>query len=202
MYGSVLIGDDFFLGLASFFIRFQAFYNDDGVFHSGFCASGLTFHAAIELISKIPMDDRNARSGIVYLGSMDIINGRSFKQITEDFNRFVEVCKLRNFHLVICTLAPIPSHQLGFRRSILKQFNVYLRENPFNCPVIDVYKAFLRVTGDFEELYYKSENSEVTGTKEKLALWSKHGLKRAHYVIKKNLGFAIMCKETKVYDFI
>lgn len=111
MYGTVLIGDDFLLGVACFYLKFFGNF-DNKVFNSGYCKSGQTIQDATEHIKElIEEDDASPKAGLVYLGASDIVMGKKFFEMKKDLDEFVIVCQKRKFNLVLCTLTPIPSHQ-------------------------------------------------------------------------------------------
>ena len=89
---------------------------------------------------------------------------------------------------------------MGGRTLTLKTFNSFLANNTYDFPVIDINKAFLRSPDVFEEYYFTENSIEVTGSEERLALWSREGHARFHSVILKNLGFALLVSTTRVFD--
>lgn len=141
VYGVLMIGDDFLLGVAMLNLKFavgtEARDEGEGVIHCGYyCVSGLTIKNATERVRIIPEGERSA---IVYLGSVDIIQGENLAALDKAFRNFIDACRKKLLFPVLCTLAPIPTHQLGNRKSTLVDFNNCLR-----------FVVILRVAGNLK----------------------------------------------------
>lgn len=190
----MIVGDDFPLGVVMIDLNFPDEYEKRGnqeVLYCGLCKSGLTIKDATESILKSKKDDRTI---IVYLGSVDIIQGRNLTDLKKDFNDFIQACRVKHFYPTLCTLAPIPTHQLGTRKATLLEFNKHLEAvaREFQLPVIDTHKAFLKPNGSFEEYCYAVAPRGVSGMKDWIAPWSILGRQRFLEMIKKNIGNAFV----------
>lgn len=191
-----MIGDDFLLGVAVVDLGFKSQFeemDENDVLYSGLCASGQTISLATERIRKLEKMDRTV---LVYLGSIDIIKGRRGVDMQKDFNEFINVCREKGIFPILCTLAPIPTHQLGDRRWMLNQFNEYLTRTAslWGLPIIDIHKAFLRESQPFDEFCFAALPRSVSGMKEWIAPWSKNGRQKFREMIRKNIGQAIMAE--------
>lgn len=200
MYGSVLIGDDFLMGIAMFNLNFHTEKDVNGLLQSGLCVSGLTIAAAVQRILK-RTDSSECKTALIYLGSLDIINGRELVQMMCDFNLLMEACCTMNLKPILCTLAPIQTHQLNNRKETLKGFNQFLTMNSWGLPVIDINKAFTNDGKSLDQCYMVVPRP-ISGNRSELALWSPEGRKRFYSMILKNLGFALNCKETTILDYM
>lgn len=161
--------------------------------YSGFCKSGLTIKDATQSVLKLTKKDRTC---IVYLGSTDIIKGHFFADLQNDFHEFINACRVNRFFPILCTLAPIPTHQLGTRQTVLLDFNKFLEAvaREYHLPLIDIYKCFVKPNGSFEENCYAAAPRAVSGMKEWIAPWSLMGRKKFQDMIKKNIGCALIAQ--------
>lgn len=72
---------------------------------SGLCISGQRIRDATERLKEHP-NTRNMKI-IVNLGTVDILNGRGFYNMCNDYKDLVETCDRRSIEIIITTLAPI-----------------------------------------------------------------------------------------------
>lgn len=189
-----MIGDDFPLGVVMLDHNFPHEYEEkDGkdVLCCGFCMSGLTIKDATACVEGMKKEKRTC---IVYLGSMDIILGKNLSEMEKDFKNFIQKCREKILFPILCTLAPIPTHQLGTRKITLLEFNHFLEliAHDWDLPIIDIHKTFVKQNGSFEEYCYAVQPRAVSGMKEWIAPWSKIGRTRFQLMIKKNIGNALM----------
>lgn len=200
MYGSLLIGDDFLLGFAVYKLGFSAF-KLKGKLQSGFCASGMTISEATHRIREI--EDDRLKTAIIYLGSIDIANGRELIEMMQDFADLMKACGEKNIRPVLCTLAALPNFITGNRKETLDGFNTYLCKNPFGISVIDINKCF-RVdnTTSFLPFYYLDSPRYVSGFNKMLLLWSKAGRDRVNEMLMKNLGMALVATGNITFNYI
>lgn len=55
-------------------------------------------------------------------------------------------------------------------------------------------------TADLFEEYYFTENAfKITGSKERVVLWSREGQHKFYSMILKNIGFALLATTTRVF---
>lgn len=174
---------------------------DKEVLYCGLCKSGLTIKDATESIREQIRETRNI---IVYLGSVDIIKGRNLAELQKDFTGFLLACTEKRFTPVLCTLAPIPTHQLGTRKAALLEFNKYLEAvaREMDLPVIDIHKTFIKPNGSFEEYCYAVAPRGVSGMKDWIAPWSQIGRQRFLAMTRKNIGKAFMAEHFIKLDAI
>lgn len=165
--------------------------NENEILKCGLCKSGLTIKGATEIVLG---QDKTDRCAIVYVGSVDIITGRSLADLQNDFKEFINACRERRLYPILCTLAPIPTHQLGSRKAVLQDFNKFLEAvaYEFQLPIIDIHKIFSKNKKEFDEYCYAVAARSVSGMKEWIAPWSKIGRQRFYTMIRKNLGNAMI----------
>jgi hypothetical protein len=201
IYGTIIISDDFLIGITTKLLNFKT-DKVDGVLQSGFCVSGLTIAGAKKMIEETVSDDRY-KSALIYLGSVDILQNKYLITMMQEFTDFLVVCIKKKIHPVLCTLAPLPNILLNDDRiDILKAFNLFLRTNKFNLPVLDIWSCLVKPnTDDFLEDYYHTSAQKTSGSDKTVVLWSPEGSKRVHNFIMKNIGFALLSKETKVFNY-
>jgi hypothetical protein len=205
-FGTVLIGDDFLLSIVNFNLGYQC-KRRNNIYQSGYCISGLTIGGAASLFSEREVNDC-FKTEIIYIGSIDIANGRELIHMMNDFCQLIKECLRIKIRPIICTLAPMINYLLGNRKDTLKGFNNYLRYNHFKLPVIDINKCFLRDENNSDSLEpacFVDEPRFVTGFQKPLVMWSKLGRDRVYSMLEKNLGLAIMSSSTdkaEVFDYI
>lgn len=173
---------------------------ENGLLQAGLCVSGLTIAAATQRVLK-QVDKTKCKHAIIYLGSMDIINGRELVQMMFDFNQLMIACSEMNVRPILCTLAPILNHQLNNRKETLMGFNQFLVQNKYGIAAIDVNKAFVQ-NGKSVEHCYMVVPRPISGNRSELVLWSPEGRSRFYNMILKNLGFAYNSNEAAVFDFM
>ena len=190
LFGLPIIGDDFPLGVLMLSYEFNTEHENE-VLCCGLCKSGQTIQAATERVKS--MEEKSGHI-IVYLGSIDIIKGRNMGDIRVDFDKFIEACRAKKLTPILCTLAPLPSHQLGNRKWTLNEFNqnIFRVAIYWSLTVIDINKTFLGRNSSFEEFCFAIAPRAVTGISDFIVPWSREGRNRFVHMIKKNLGFAIV----------
>lgn len=197
-----MIADDFLIGVATISLNYRLDRTKEGRPQAGFCISGQTIAGATKRILE-QFDKDMKGTVIIYLGSMDVIIGRELVEMMSDFNFLISACIKMNKKPIICTLAPIPTHQLQNRKEILEGFNEFLRNNPYGIPVININKVFVRNDVSDEDCYQeKHQFISGGGTKTIITFWSREGRDRFYRMILKNLGFAYNCNETKIFEFM
>ncbi|KAG5684147.1 hypothetical protein PVAND_013388 [Polypedilum vanderplanki] len=200
--GTIIIADDFFLGITTKHLNFKAF-KQDGVLQSGFCVSGLTIAAAKKMVDETICDDRY-KTALIYLGSIDIIQDKYLINIMQEYTDFLALCIKKKIHPVLCTLAPMPNLELiGDRLEVFNAFNVFIRANKFNMSVLDIYACFVKPkTFEYIENYYQNTSHITSGCEKPLVIWSNEGSKRVFDFVMKNLGFALVAEQGRVFNFM
>jgi hypothetical protein len=200
LYGSLLIGDDFLLGIAMYKLGYGA-SKLRGRLQSGFCMSGMTIKDAMYKVKEIE-DDRH-KSAIIYVGSIDIAAGRELIEMMQDLTQLMKSCAEKNIKPILCTLAVLPNYLLGNRNDTLKGYNTYITNNPFGIPSIDINRCFKHKNfEDFLPHYYLEVPRYVSGFSKMLVLWSKDGRDRVHEMLVKNLGMALVATGNVSHNYI
>ncbi|XP_070508627.1 maternal effect protein oskar [Chironomus tepperi] len=200
LYGSLLIGDDFFLGVSIYKLGYSA-SKQRGRLQSGFCMSGMTIKDAMYKIKEIE-DDRH-KTAIIYVGSIDIAMGRELIEMMQDMTLLMQACAEKNIKPILCTLAILPNYLLGNRKETLKGFNMYITNNPFGIASIDLNKCFKNGNSDdFLPHYYLEIPRYVSGFNKMLVLWSKDGRDRVYDMLIKNLGMALVATGNISHNYI
>lgn len=195
-----MIGDNYVLGVAMYQLNYKAVKNNFGWYESGFCVSGQTIAGTAKRI-KANVDKNRPQRALIYVGSMDIINGRELIEMITEFNILIKTCLEMNVGPILCTLAPIPSHQLNNRKETLKGFNEFLCINNYGLPIIDIYKGFVDKEDKHLAHYYSANPRTFNRNKTEICLWSSEGRDRFYDIVKKNIGLALLCTESKVLSF-
>lgn len=200
MYGTILISDDFFLGIAQHILNYRL-SKINGILQCGMCVSGLTISEASNKIEEL--NDHRNKTALVYLGSIDIAMDKQSIELIQDLSEFVFKCHRLDIRPILCTLAPMPNFIHGNRLTALKNFNDFIRNKKLGCTVIDLNLGFMKnkKSIDYLDNYYQNAPHKVSGYKKPLLLWSQDGTKRAYDVLQKNLGDAITSDEPIVCDY-
>lgn len=180
-----MIGDDFFYTLATSDLGFPRYSHDIKVGSTSM--NGLTIKMAQ---SKLDSIDTGSII-IVNLGSNDILNDRPLVSMMEDMVGFLSACNKKQIIPILTTLAPLPTYHLGNHRETLKNFNRFIKVNPFNYPVIDLHSSFVW----FEKIdlhAYQPEPRHAIGYKKKILMWNKVGRKRVLQKLAEYMGEAIV----------
>lgn len=78
---------------------------------------------------------------IVYVGSVDVLNGRSVEAITHDYHDLVSAFRERGIEPILCTLAPFGDDTGSQFDGIINGFNCWLQNRKWR--VIDIYECFV-----------------------------------------------------------
>lgn len=181
-----MIGDDFFYTLATLDLGYQKI--SYGSKNSSTCLNGLTIKAAMKKLDLIAAGS----IVIVNLGSNDILDDKPLVEMMKDMVDFLLACNAKQIIPILTTLAPLPTCWLGYRAETLSNFNKFIKVNPFNYPVIDLYPSFVSFFGKLEHRNFQAEprNSKVYG--KKINMWNYFGRKRVLDKITECVGEAIV----------
>lgn len=119
-----------------------------------------------------------------------------------DLHELIAACLQMNKKPILCTLAPIPTHQTSNQVAILKGFNEYLIDNTYGLPVINTSKVFMK-NDEHDVLCYYKNPTQISGNgfKSFVLFWSKEGSDRFHRMLLKNLGHAIIKNSKGVLEY-
>lgn len=186
-YGCPLVGDNFLLRLAVMEMGFKMLI-DENRYKSGMCVSGQTIQEATAGLENLCGN----QVVIVNIGSIDIINGKELVEIILDVMRFLKVCQRKSIVPIITTLPPLGLYGVGNYSEVLQHYNDFLRQNPFNYPVIDLNRAFYYDDGTLMDKIFQTRPRYMKGYQRPLVFWSKYGRQRLMNFLKKSLGIAMM----------
>lgn len=116
---------------------------EGSVIHCGLCVSGQTIRSAAKNLRNYS----NIKI-ILNIGSVDLLHGRDFVDMREDFRRLMQICRERNIQVIITTLAPLANalNAEGLREKY-NAFNDFLfRTYSRSHKVIEIHKCMI----DFE----------------------------------------------------
>lgn len=161
----------------------------DNRFRSGSCVSGQTIKEATAAIQNLS----NEQMIIVNIGSTDILNGKELIDIIFDTIRLMKTCAKKSIIPIFTTLPPLKMHDRQENRpDVLEGFNDFLRDNPFNFPIIDISKIFVNRSGDLRRYCFQNGRRYLKGQKKPFIFWSKQGRKNVMACLKKSMGDAIL----------
>lgn len=100
LYDYDLVGDDFLMSVAK--IDLKCTLTEGHVNHCGLCVSGQTIRSAAQRLRGYA--DMKI---ILNIGSVDLLHGRDFLDMREDFLHLMEICDQRNIQVIITTLVPL-----------------------------------------------------------------------------------------------
>lgn len=110
------------------------------VCYSGLCVSGQTIKSAAKRLRNCS----NIKI-ILNIGSVDLLHGRDFVDMRNDFVQLMQICKERNIQVIITTLAPL-ANKLNAEdlRPKYEAFNRFLLQNYSRShKVIDIKKCMV-----------------------------------------------------------
>lgn len=108
--------------------------------YCGLCVSGQTIKSAAKRLrncAKIKI--------ILNVGSVDLLHGRDFIEMRNDFGQLIQICRERNIQVIITTLAPLANKldSEDLRRKY-DAFNRYLIQSYSRShKVIDIKKCMV-----------------------------------------------------------
>lgn len=142
--------------LFHFFFAFcSCFYHVSGerIRQLGLSRSNLTIKMATEFLKSVAYI--NTRSIIFNVGSVDIIRGASVADMKRNYIEMIGVCRNRNVHPIITTLAPIGNVNFSnhIQRKIV-EMNNFLIEH-FGSNVIDLWSLMVNSTGRMKSEFFK-----------------------------------------------
>lgn len=188
-----MIGDDNFLNLAGFDLKFETSYHQtqrSRIRHCGYCFSGLKISQATEIINGW---EESLKRVIINVGSVDIAEGRQLIEMINDLTILLKTCAERKVHPVLTTLAPLPNHLLNNKKSIHEGFNRYLRHIMLeNYSIIDLHRVMVTSEGVMDLNCYQPIPRKMSGSRQCLLMWNKIGRQRIYNMIIKNLGHALV----------
>lgn len=106
----------------------------------GLCVSGQTIQSATNRLRYC----KNIKI-VLNIGSVDLLHGRDFVDMRDDFTRLMQVCQERNIQVVITTLAPLANvlNAEGLREKF-DQFNKFLIQTYSRShKVIEIHKCMI-----------------------------------------------------------
>lgn len=190
MHGCVLIGDDNFLNVAEFDLKYRRNANDR-VKQCGNCVSGLKISEATERILKL--DSNVVQHVIINVGSVDIAEGQELVAMIEDFAIMIDACIAVNVVPILTTLAPLPNYRWGNKKKILIGFNHFIRMHVSPIfAVIDLYKGMTHSYNRVDMNLFHTAPCNVSGSPKWFVLWNQFGRRRVKNMLIKNLGEAIV----------
>lgn len=129
---------------------------------------------------------------LLYIGSVDIIEGMDLIDMVCAMIRLMNVCILYNIKPILTTLLPLANYRQRDRVAVTDGFNEFLMKNPFDFPVIELHNLFLKSNGTMNSHYYETRTGFVSGMKKPISLWSMVGRKRVLKRLKQELGSAVL----------
>lgn len=186
-YGCRLVGDGFFLRLAVMEMGYKMTLKDRR-YKSGSCVSGQTIKEASAVCQGL--DDNQMI--IVNIGSTDILNGKELVDILLEMMTLMKICAKKSIIPILTTLAPLGHRNKGNRSEVLQAFNEFLRDNPYNFPVIDINKSFLRTNGTLNHRCLQQRPRNMMGFSKSLVFWSQSGRNKVMDCLRKSMGDAIL----------
>lgn len=160
----------------------------DRRYKSGSCVAGQTIKEASAACQSL----EDNQMIIVNIGSTDIINGKELVDLIFEMMRLMKICEKKSIIPILTTLPPLGHYSRGNRTEVLQSFNDFLRENPFNFPVIDINKGFLRKNGALNHRCLQNRSRYMTGCSKPVVFWSQEGRNKVMDCLRKSLGDAIL----------
>lgn len=170
-------------------LGFRVSKSENGYLQCGSCTNGLSIKMAQ---SKVEQEIEPGKFIIVNIGSTDILNSHQLIELMEDMINFLSTCKKKDVFPILTTLAPLPTFSIGNRKSVLLNFNKFLRINPFGYPVIDLFKLFIDYHGKVDLHSYQPEPRRAHGTSQKILMWNGLGRKRVIKLLVEDMGIHII----------
>lgn len=157
-------------------------------YKSGSCISGQTIHEACTNLENY----HENQVIIVNIGSMDIINGKELVDVILEIMRLLKLCQRKCIVPILTTLPPLGIYGVGNRTEVLNYYNDFLRQNPFNYPVIDLNRAFYNDDGTLNIHCYQTQMRLMKGFPKPLVFWSKYGREKMMKTMTQSLGLALI----------
>lgn len=189
MFSAMLIGDDNFLNLAVFDLKFQEM-REKGRRRSGGCMSSLRIAEATHMVMSLP---KSVEHVIINVGSVDVAEGRSLIRMIRDYLELIQACEVRSIKPILTTLTPVPNCLHDARRDNLLGLNQFIQcglDNDY--PVIDLYDEMLRHDGQVNWNLYQPAPRYIAGSKKPFVLWNSAGRQRMYKILEHDLGFAMI----------
>lgn len=192
----MLIGDDNFLNLAVFDLKFEA-NRRNGRRQSGGCVTGLRISEATRYVLGLNSDKVN--HVILNVGSVDIAEGRPLVRLIMDYTELIRACKSKSIKPILTTLTPMPNCLHDSRKLALLGLNSFII-NGYNdaFPVIDLYDGMTHEDGKVNWSLYQAEPRSIGGSRKAFVLWNSAGRQRVHKILEHDLGFAFLYKHRHV----
>lgn len=161
---------------------------DENRYKSGMCVSGQTIQEATAGLENL----RGNQVIIVNIGSIDIINGKELVDVILEVMRFLKLCQKKSIVPILTTLPPLGMYGVGNYSDVLQHYNDFLRQNPFNFPVIDLNRAFYYDDGTLNDNCLQGRARYMKGYQRPLVFWSKYGRQKLMNTLTRSLGHAMM----------
>lgn len=189
MFSAVFIGDDNFLNLAVFDLKFQV-TRERGRRRSGGCMSGLRIAEATHMVMNLP---ESVGHVIINVGSVDVAEGRPLIRMITDYLELIQACKEKSIKPILTTLAPVPNCLHDARRDRLLGLNQFIQFGLDKAyPVIDLYYEMLRHDGRINWNLFQPAPRYIGGSKKAFVLWNQAGRQRMYKILEHDLGFAMI----------
>lgn len=186
----MLIGDENFLNLAVFDLKFEV-NRKRGFRQSGGCASGLKIADATRFVMNL--EPGRVKRAIINVGSVDIAEGRPLVRMIKEYCELVQICVDKSIAPILTTLAPLPNCLHNEKKRILSGFNDFIRTYLTNFfPVIDLYKGMTYSDGRVNWNLYQSHARSVGGSKKAFVLWNRAGRQHVQNILEDGLGFTMI----------
>jgi hypothetical protein len=181
------VGDNFFLRLAVMEMGYKMTIDEDR-YKSGSCVSGQTIHEATANLENFSEN----QVIIVNIGSIDIINGKELVDVILEIMRLLKLCQRKSIVPILTTLPPIAIYGLDDRAEVLNHYNEFLRQNPFNFPVIDLNRVFYNDNETLDCHCFQTQIRHMKGFSKPLVFWSRYGREKMMRCLTKSLGLSLM----------
>lgn len=192
----LLIGDDNFLNLAAFDLKFEV-NRRRGLRQSGGCVSGLKIADATRFVMSLAPG--TVKRVIINVGSVDVAEGRPLIRMMSDYNELIHVCVDKSITPILTTLTPMPNYLHNDKKNTLVGFNSFIRTRFANLfAIIDLYKGMTYSNGRVNWNLYQVEPRFIAGSKKPFVLWNRAGRLRMHGILEDSLGFAMLVRDDRI----
>lgn len=191
----MLIGDDNFLNLAIFDLKFEE-NRENGRRQSGGCATGLRIAEATRYVMSLKSG--KVDHAIINVGSVDVAEGQPLVRMIMDYMELIQACQSKSIKPILTTLPPMPNCLHDNRRLNLLGLNEFINrfENIFF--IIDLYDGMTTEDEKVNWNLYQPQPRSIGGSKKAFVLWNSAGRQRMLKMLEFYLGFAMIHKFRQV----